>query len=196
MPFYVMYALCYQSTDGIYSGNYGKHDTWLLASVASFEPASNAGVMSSELTVGDGFGIGILLAIGAALLFRLGRMMVAPNAVSSSFSVLGDRWPLDVTWGFHLGYAGINVAAYFLVPSQCADTRKLGHLAEANMFFTGVIATRKSVLLWVLGLRFEHVVQFHRWVGRVTVLLALAHSAWYVASWQTDVDPRTTYTDM
>ena len=161
MPFYVMYALCYQSTDGIYSGNYGKHDTWLLASVASFEPASNAGVMSSELTVGDGFGIGILLAIGAALLFHLGRMMVAPNAVSSSFPVLGDRGPLDTTWGFHLaflGYAGINVAAFFLVPSQYADARKMGHLVDANVCLIGIIATRKSVLLWMLGLRFEHVV--------------------------------------
>ena len=125
--------------------------------------------------------------------------MVAPNAISSSFPVLGDRGPLDMTWGFHLaflGYAGINVATYFLVPSQYVDARKMGHLVDANMSFIVYIATRKSVLLWVLGLRFEHVVQFHRWVGRVTVLLALAHSAWYVASWQTDVDPRTTYTDM
>ena len=112
--------------------------------------------------------------------------MVAPNAVSSSFPVLGDRGPLNTTWGFHLaflGYAGINVAT-------------MGHLVDANMSFIVYIATRKSVLLWVLGLRFEHVVQFHRWVGRVTVLLALAHSAWCVTSRQTDVDPNTSYTDM
>jgi hypothetical protein len=132
------------------------------------------------MTVGDGFSIGILAAIGAALLFRLGRMMVAPNAVSSSFPVLGDHGPLDTTWGFHLaflGYAGIIVAAYCMVPSQYADARKMGHLVDANMCFTGIIAARNLVLLWALGLRFEHVVQFHRWVGRVTVLLALAHSA-------------------
>jgi hypothetical protein len=70
----------------------------------------------SEMTIGDGFSIGILAAIGAALLIRLGRMMVVPNAVSSSFPVLGDCGPLDTTWGFHLaflGFAGINVAAYF-----------------------------------------------------------------------------------
>jgi hypothetical protein len=52
------------------------------------------------------------------------------------------------------------------------------------------------VLLWVLGLRFEHVVQFYCWVSRVTVLLALAHSAWYVASWHRDEDPNTSHTDM
>ncbi len=125
--------------------------------------------------------------------------MVAPNAVSSSFPVLGDHGPLNTTSGFHLaflGNAGIIVAAYFLVPSQYVDARKMGHLVDANMCFTGIIAARNSVLLWVLGLRFEHVVQFHRWVGRVTVLLALAHSAWYVASWHTDVDPNTSHTDM
>jgi len=45
---------------------------------------------------------------------------------------------LDTMWGCHLaflGYAGINVAAYFLVPSQYVDARKMGHLVDANMYY-------------------------------------------------------------
>ena len=61
--------------------------------------------------------------------------------------------------------------------------RSLGSLAAANAMFLVVPATRNSVLTWFLGLPFDHVVLYHRFMGRITIALALAHGAFYVKRW-------------
>jgi small neutral amino acid transporter SnatA (MarC family) len=55
-----------------------------------------------------------------------------------------------------------------------------GSLSAANAMILIIPATRNSVLTWVLGLPFDHVVVYHRWIGRWTVTCTVIHGLLYV----------------
>lgn len=76
------------------------------------------------------------------------------------------------------GYILANVAALFSRPGYGVD-RGLGSLAAANVIFVVVPATRNSILTWFLGLPFDHVILYHRFIGRVMVAVAFLHFCWY-----------------
>lgn len=58
--------------------------------------------------------------------------------------------------------------------------RAWGSLAAANMMFIIIPATRNSILTWVLGLPFDHVVLYHRALGRVGLVTVVVHGLMYL----------------
>ena len=57
------------------------------------------------------------------------------------------------------------------------DSLKLqfGSLAAVNTMILIIPATRNSILTWCLGMPFDHVVVYHRWIGRWAILCAGIH---------------------
>ncbi len=79
-----------------------------------------------------------------------------------------------------VAYVLINVLCVTLVDRRNDGATRVGWLATANMLIVAVPATRNSVLVWVLGYSFDTVMVFHRWIGRLLLLLVSIHMfAWY-----------------
>jgi len=64
-----------------------------------------------------------------------------------------------------------------LYPSSWA--RAFGSLSAANMLFMLIPATRNSLLTWFLGLPFDHVILYHRVLGRWAIFTLTLHLALY-----------------
>eukprot|EP00038_Savillea_parva_P018065 m.22326 g.22326 ORF g.22326 m.22326 type:complete len:1212 (+) comp3975_c0_seq2:424-4059(+) len=79
---------------------------------------------------------------------------------------------------FSVLYLLANVVALMASPNYPVD-RGLGSLAAANTMFLVIPATRNNILTWLLGLSFDHIILQHRFLGRVTILIALLHFGWY-----------------
>jgi predicted ferric reductase len=58
--------------------------------------------------------------------------------------------------------------------------RGWGSLAACNTMLLIIPATRNSILTWFLGLPFDHVVIYHRWLARFTLLCVLIHFCFYL----------------
>jgi predicted ferric reductase len=97
-------------------------------------------------------------------------------------------WPL---WS--LAVAGLYVltnvfwATFWVVKSKPADyleatARAVGHLVSVSMLLCVLPATRNSLLVWLLGESFERTLLFHRWMGRWTMLVLVAHTLLFSAS--------------
>lgn len=71
-------------------------------------------------------------------------------------------------------YLLINVAA--LLTSPYSYSVGLGSLSVGNTLFIFLTAARNSVLSWVVGISFEQALVFHRFIGRLMVLLACIHA--------------------
>ena len=78
-----------------------------------------------------------------------------------------------------LGYLGLNIlCAYWSQDPNLG--RGMGSLAAYNAMVLVLPATRNSVLTWLLGFPFDHVVVYHRFFGRFTMLCALIHFIFYM----------------
>eukprot|EP00978_Attheya_sp_CCMP212_P033940 scaffold139774_cov59-Attheya_sp.AAC.1 len=119
--------------------------------------------------------------------FYVPRTRIATEKASSavwSFSskLMNTRIPkTQWTTGnalFCFSYLLANIVALFISPTYTID-RGLGSLAAANTIFLVISATRNSILTWFLGLAFDHIILYHRFLGRVTISIALLHFFWY-----------------
>jgi len=52
--------------------------------------------------------------------------------------------------------------------------------SAGNTVFTFMTAARNSFLTWGLGVAFDQVLVYHRFIGRLTVVFALVHSCFYI----------------
>lgn len=75
------------------------------------------------------------------------------------------------------------VVIVFLFPAETwswADS--LGHVSGAVGLLTALPATRNSLLCWLLDMHFDATIMYHRWLGRLAVLLAFVHMIAYFAT--------------
>eukprot|EP00037_Helgoeca_nana_P028113 m.327828 g.327828 ORF g.327828 m.327828 type:complete len:890 (+) comp27684_c0_seq1:429-3098(+) len=91
--------------------------------------------------------------------------------------IRGTSWSTG-TMLFCFVYIGLNALALLVATTYSID-RGLGSLAAANTMFLVVPATRNNILTWFFGLPFDHIILHHRFLGRVTVVLSLAHGIMY-----------------
>ena len=76
-------------------------------------------------------------------------------------------------------YLGMNAAA-ILVNLSYGFGRAFGSLAAANTIVLIISATRNSVLTLLLNAPFDRVIIYHRFIGRVTILLSCIHLLFYM----------------
>lgn len=74
----------------------------------------------------------------------------------------------------------INLAALWASPNYPFEVG-FGSLAVGNQLLSIVTASRNSVFTWFLGIAFDQVLVYHRFVGRLTILFAVIHSGYYVS---------------
>jgi hypothetical protein len=79
---------------------------------------------------------------------------------------------------FTIWYSVINIIALVVVEGYSVDLG-LGSLAAANTMFLILPATRNNLLTWLLGMPFDHLVLYHRFLGRFTVVVVLVHFLFY-----------------
>jgi predicted ferric reductase len=197
--FFVVWA--YHADLDVFGTDYFKHTSCGASSVPSFQQSSTAGpaVNNSQLTCGDVILIMVFIfvVVVAAVRFVAKLRQRQPNWTVLHF--LGGRGPFDTPAGavvLFTGYVVLNILCLFLVPSQFPHARNLGYLAAANLCLVTVIASRNSIVLAMVGLSFEQVMQFHRWMGRWTVLLMAVHTGLYVKLWETDSDATTSVSNL
>ena len=77
-------------------------------------------------------------------------------------------------------YMVLNYVAIVLAPGYSLDIGT-GSLSVANTMFLIVPATRNNVLTWWLGMPFDHVIIYHRFLGRFTLAMATLHFALFLA---------------
>ena len=86
---------------------------------------------------------------------------------------------------------GLFFALYLAIHALCllasaADDgsidfgRGFGSLAAANSAILVIPATRNSILTWILGLPFDHVVVYHRFCGRCAILCGVIHFFFFI----------------
>jgi hypothetical protein len=78
---------------------------------------------------------------------------------------------------FCLCYLVLNSLALLLSPYDL--NVGFGSLAAGNIVFLVVSAIKNSVFTWFLGMAFDQVIVYHRFIGRVTVLASFIHSCFY-----------------
>mmetsp|Transcript_26788 Transcript_26788/g.56565 ORF Transcript_26788/g.56565 Transcript_26788/m.56565 type:complete len:806 (-) Transcript_26788:177-2594(-) len=76
-------------------------------------------------------------------------------------------------------YVLINVSALLVSPTYDLGIG-FGSLSAGNTVFTFMTAARNSFFTWFLGIAFDHIILYHRFIGRLTVALALIHSCFYI----------------
>jgi predicted ferric reductase len=76
-------------------------------------------------------------------------------------------------------YLVVNLAALWASPDHQLGIG-LGSLSAGNTVVTFLTAARNSVFTGFLGVAFDQVLVYHRFIGRLTVALALAHSCFYI----------------
>lgn len=108
----------------------------------------------------------------------------------------GSQWTSGAVMFCSLYLAG-NLAA--AVVSHLLDDytfgRGFGSLAAANTMLLIIPATRNNILTWGMGLAFDHIVLYHRFLGRVTILVAVIHGAMYIEQFVADGGNYVDYTD-
>lgn len=75
-------------------------------------------------------------------------------------------------------YVLINAGALLASPDYSLGVG-FGSLSAGNVLFVFLTAARNSVLTWLAGITFDQLVVYHRFFGRLTVLLGLVHSCFY-----------------
>lgn len=87
-------------------------------------------------------------------------------------------WSLGNMLTFVL-YLAMNLICLFAAPGQNYG-RSWGSLAAFNTMLLIVPATRNSILTLGLGLPFDHVVIYHRFFGRFTIMCVLIHFVYFI----------------
>jgi len=82
-------------------------------------------------------------------------------------------------------YAGLNYAVLYVERNPWTPS-SIGHLIAANAFLAVLPATRNSLLVIFTGLPFERTIIFHRWVGRMLLILVGVHFGWILYEWNRD----------
>eukprot|EP00804_Cyclotella_cryptica_P026232 CCRYP_009796-RC/>CCRYP_009796-RC protein AED:0.05 eAED:0.05 QI:1240/1/1/1/0.85/0.75/8/145/833 len=72
-------------------------------------------------------------------------------------------------------YILINIAALLASPTYDYAIG-LGSLSAGNTLFLVMTATRNSVFTWLIGMTFDQALIYHRFIGRLTVVVSLIHS--------------------
>jgi hypothetical protein len=78
-----------------------------------------------------------------------------------------------------LCYLVVNIVALWLSRDYSLGLG-FGSLSAGNTLFVFATAARNSVFSWFVGVTFDQVLVYHRFFGRLTVLLALIHSCFYI----------------
>jgi len=76
-------------------------------------------------------------------------------------------------------YLLINLVALMISPTYSFDIG-FGSLSAGNTVFVFMTAARNSFLTWFLGVAFDQVLVYHRFIGRLAVMFALVHSCFYI----------------
>ncbi|OQO03097.1 hypothetical protein B0A48_11352 [Cryoendolithus antarcticus] len=89
---------------------------------------------------------------------------------------------------FLVGYLAMSVALTAITidwhtPDQWYDDglNRTGYLAVMNMIPLFVLAGRNNPLIFLLGISFDTYNLIHRWIGRIVVFEAVAHTAFWLA---------------
>lgn len=109
-----------------------------------------------------------------------------------SFRIPGTQWATGELL-FICFYISLNMWCIYLAdwgmtyPTLNAGRggrygRAFGSLSVANFMFSVLPATRNNILTWLLGLPFDHVVLYHRAIGRFGLITAIIHFGFYVAN--------------
>ena len=98
---------------------------------------------------------------------------------------------------FLVGYMAMNVATcavhidWHAKKTWLGDAcNRTGTLSILNMIPLFVLAGRNNPFIWLLGISFDTYNLIHRWIGRIVVLEAFAHGAFWMAE-QVVEDPQT-----
>ncbi|PRP83649.1 glucooligosaccharide oxidase [Planoprotostelium fungivorum] len=195
---YLLYA--YGSKDGNFDGTY-----------ATFDKHTTEGTMlvnfytGSSSTVDTFWRPGVILVIAISGLLVLYAMIrwahiimnrfrhyegteVAPKKYGSSklVALLYRRIPNTEIAIAHclvfVAYIGINIATLFY--DQPVNPKSFGTLIAANAFLVVLPATRNSIVVVLTGIPFDKTVQFHRWVGRLTVAISTIHAIYTFVDWK------------
>lgn len=102
-----------------------------------------------------------------------------------------------------VGYVVMNVVTCALYINWNGDTLtwlgdacdRTGTLSVLNMIPLFLLAGRNNPLIWLLGISFDTYNLIHRWVGRIVVLEATLHGAFWMAQ-QVVQDPKTGWTSI
>ncbi|KAL7550381.1 hypothetical protein ACHAWF_014524 [Thalassiosira exigua] len=78
-----------------------------------------------------------------------------------------------------LCYLLVNVAALLASPTYAIGVG-FGSLSAGNLVFVFVTAARNGVLTWYVGASFEKILVYHRFFGRLTVLLGFIHGCFHI----------------
>lgn len=76
-------------------------------------------------------------------------------------------------------YVIVNLIALLASPTYGFNVG-FGSLSAGNTLFLVITATRNSVLTWIVGITFDQVLVYHRFIGRLTIALSLIHSIFYI----------------
>jgi len=120
-------------------------------------PAKAIGAKSSGNRAGN--------ALRGALLYRI------PGTQKSFGSIV-----------LALFYIGLNLLALMLGRGNDYAS-KLGALSSANSLLVVIAATRNSVLVFLLGIPFDRVIMYHRWLGYFTLLVNCLHFILEMVYW-------------
>eukprot|EP00808_Paulinella_micropora_P028411 g44266.t1 len=123
------------------------------------------------------------------------RGQITNSLTARAVHVLCDQRIIGAAWSSKsvvivLFYLFINVLCIFaanspvlggqgLPLSEIDYARAWGSLAVGNTAILVVPATRNSLLTWLLGLPFDQVVMYHRFLGRFCLLCVLLHACWF-----------------
>ncbi|CAG8613949.1 7355_t:CDS:2 [Ambispora leptoticha] len=89
-------------------------------------------------------------------------------------------------------YLGLN-AAFLFIPFEDQLTHdivlrnnRFGWIGLTNAAFVFPLATRNSIFVHLLGIPFERIITFHRWVGRMVIFMIMFHGGSHITHrWQT-----------
>ncbi|KAK5122207.1 hypothetical protein LTR85_004117 [Meristemomyces frigidus] len=89
---------------------------------------------------------------------------------------------------FLAGYLAMNIA-FCVITINWQDTKsfyddgrnRTGVLAVLNMIPLFLLAGRNNPLIWLLGISFDTYNLVHRWIGRIVVIEAVAHTAFWMS---------------
>ena len=76
-------------------------------------------------------------------------------------------------------YVFINIIALFASPTYDIGVG-FGSLSVGNIFFLFLTAARNGFLSWAVGVSFEQAIIYHRFIGRLTVLLGFIHGCFHI----------------
>lgn len=109
------------------------------------------------------------------------------NSVCCDYRILKKyQWTMSNVW-MTLLWVLVNIACIFLSDGYASGldlARCFGSLAASNTMFLVMAATKNSILAWALGRPFDHVIVYHRLLGRITLLYVLLHFIFFLPSWQ------------